>query len=250
MIKTSQLIANIEQAETGKTCAICGNNSAEHNLYDHVSSNFTNQNVLLDKEIIGAHICEACRLAFKSKCRRSSYIINEQQQIFFRNNEGLQYLINPIAPPFIFGVTKNFKKHTWLFCKVNHNRDSFYIGTDFSSEAIFFDRLMWLDIIPLLQKLYEAGFSKKDLRTLNPSLHRFKQIEDENIIEDWYKKHYLFLSQFHNNLAYEIILMLMARPEKPKANKSKKESNQNERDKQRQTDTPYCGDLFSSTKGP
>lgn len=223
--------------DNNRLCIVCNKQSGIEKLFKVVSSNFTAYELLYKnkKELV----CQDCIDILKNpKMRRSSWIQDKKQTIFFKNNESLQYILNLsnyIEIPFRIGFTKSFKKHTFLQSVWNYDYNNFKIGTDFAG-TIEFDKNSLINCIYLLQFLYRLGFSKEDLKNLSPSLHRFNQFQNKNMKKLWYKKYRPYLKKYNNNPVYDMIIIMLKRDE---------EELKNARKQRKHASTVASGYLFS-----
>lgn len=214
---TQILAPKVELKRTNNKCCMCNNECGAILLRKAVSPNFTNYNILKNDS---GYVCLGCYHILKEpRFRRSSWIANQKEIIFFKNNQGLRYLLHALSPPFIFGFTQSFKKHLFLFSSVNYSAEKFIIGTDFAG-AVLFEKRRWAQVIEYLDRLYKLGFSKEDLKSLSPSLHRFKNIDIKYKV--WHTKYVLYLRHYNNNPVYEIILKMIYREDNFNKNKAER----------------------------
>jgi CRISPR type IV-associated protein Csf1 len=150
-------------------CAICGaENQAGLPIKKAVSSNFNDWRYMkYDSNSICCN-CAACldSSALDGKALRNySFIATESELRILSHSDIAQSIMNPPEPPFVFVVTFTHKKHAFWEACINKNRDRFVVATETGSVKI--ERGEFTEQYKLCQRLYDAGFSKEEIRMGN-----------------------------------------------------------------------------------
>lgn len=153
-------------AETNITCGICGSYGSGFKVKDVVSSNFTGWHYLTHGK---DHICVNCQACLDSKSlngkalRNYSFIATEDEMKVLQHSEIALNILNPPIPPFVFVVTYTHKKHAFLNAVLNDNRERLNVALEMG--YVKFSRQVFIARHNEARKLYDAGFSKEEIRT-------------------------------------------------------------------------------------
>ncbi|NUU96744.1 hypothetical protein [Marinitoga sp. 1138] len=151
-------------------CVLCGNKGRGFSINKVVSGNFTAWEFLN----AGTIFCETCASSYKEqKLRRKSWIANQNEIIYFKNDDAEHYLFNPLEPPFFIHIAKKGQKQTWLslFNVPAYNKNAYMFSYENFNYGIYFEKnkaKKYLDLIKFLLKkkvvkseLYQGIFKSK-----------------------------------------------------------------------------------------
>lgn len=160
--------------EMQNTCALCGTDVTKVvQIKDVISSNFTNFEYFKYKT---NYLCIDCAKCLKEdKLRKSNFMADEEQIIYFKQNEIEKYIFNikeHIKKPFIFAITRSFKKHNSFKCNINYDYENFYIQEE--DKKYLFNVEEMKKLYKILNEAY-LHFTKDEMLTGN---YRFISVEE------------------------------------------------------------------------
>jgi len=139
-------------------CCFCNNDEAKEIIKP--SGTFTDYDILKTK-----HICSFCNSIYKdAKYRRSCWILNNKDSIFFSKDKILENILNiKIKPPFKVFITTSYKKHGYYKTVWNYSLDNFQIR--FDDLDIDFGKEKAIEILNIIETFYYNGFIKKEIES-------------------------------------------------------------------------------------
>lgn len=141
--------------------------------------------------------------------RNFSFIVNDYKLVLLKNSEIMDYILNPIKPPFRFCISFSNKKHLYFKSKINLSKEFYTVTTDLGDCEVSVGRIK--KIFPILQKWYtvipgkedttqkETWFTKQDI--LHGS-RNFKRIEQYGY--DYFEENQI-LNLYRNTLFLKIL---------------------------------------------
>lgn len=185
-ILSKNITINIKKVEQIQTkCSLCGKEVDKAvNLKNVVSDNFTNYEFFKYKT---DYICVNCAKCIKDdKLRKHNFIADNSKIILFKQLDIEKYIFNIadyIEVPFVFAITRSFKKHNSFKCNINYDYNNFYIQEE-DRKYIFYVKEM-KNLYEILNIAY-LNFTKDELITGNYNfysiekygLENFKQLEE------------------------------------------------------------------------
>lgn len=170
--RSVEIYENIEGS-----CVVCGRKTAQGHKTDY-SSNFTLWSLLQ----AGNCICPECyELTRNQKYRRSMWVANEEEIIFFKKKDMLEHILNPPKPPFAMYLTKTWQKQGFfkLINKVNYSRENYFTALDM--EIFFVNRHVADKMASFGEELRDRGLTKKELKTGEVLAYRYKEFHISQI---------------------------------------------------------------------
>ena len=187
-MKATELLANsldasfnnIDIVET--ICAMCGKKVSEAiQIKNVISSNFTNFEYFKYKT---NYLCKDCAKCLKDdRLRKNNFIADKKKIIFFKQNDIEKYIFElekHIEIPFIFAITKTFKKHNSFKCKLNYDYKYFYIQEE--DKRYLCDVKKMKEVYRELNNAY-LYFTKEELLTGNYRLINTEKYGKNKFIE-------------------------------------------------------------------
>lgn len=200
------LISHVENLKGKKegVCVLCGNKGKGFEINKVVSGNFTAWEFLN----AGTIFCETCASVYKDqKLRRKSWIANENQIIFFKNDEAEKYLFNPLEPPFYLHIAKKGQKQTWIamFNVPALNKDNYMFTYENFNYGIYFEKKKAKEFLNIIKFLLLKKVTKAELYQGN-----FKAKTWEKAIKEKYDDK-LFLAKEHSQNPLWMVMVDVAR---------------------------------------
>lgn len=175
------------------TCCICGDENVKGDPTKKVlSSNFTDTDILKPGDMICTY-CSVC-IGFKQKkteaLRCTSFIATENNLMKLKREDCYKYVINPPELPFVFGVTKSYKKHISFKTIVNYDRNIFHVRTD--NYVIKIDTKKDVKLLEIINKWYtrksktQTYFTKNEIMNGCLNIKKIKDYGNDYFEEDQY----------------------------------------------------------------
>lgn len=198
-------------------CALCGQKISEAvQIKDVISSNFTNFEYFKYKT---NYLCIDCAKCLKDdELRKNNFIADQNKIILFKQNELEAYIFELekyIGIPFVFAITRSFKKHNSFKCNLNYDYNTFYIQEE--DKKYLFD-------VKRMQKLYKTlneaylHFTKDELLTGN-----YRIISVEEYGNDNFLKLENILKQFRGTHQFNLLIYMLNSEKRNEYIKMKKE---------------------------
>lgn len=218
-ILSKNLNIDVCQIKTIKTmCSLCGDIVNEGvKIKDAVSSNFTNFEYFKYKT---DYICINCAKCLKDdKLRKNNFLADKEKIIYFKQNEIENYIFNIkkyVKKPFIFAITRSFKKHNSFKCNLNYNYEEFYIQEE--DKKYLFNIKEMKELYKTLNEAY-LHFTKDEMLTGN-----YKFISVEEYGNDNFLKLENILKQYRGTHKFDLLIyMLNSKKRNVYINKKKEE---------------------------
>jgi len=157
------------------SCIVCGN-FVNDGFKAKLKPTFTSGEFLQN----GDCICPTCNFVMNNPIfRRKNWIINEKEFRTLKNTEIIQFLVNPLDPPFAFYLTRTYKKHGWLLLvnRINFSRKMYFLAMDY--RLLFVDKDKIKRFNEKVTYLLEKGISKSSLLSGKLKLHEFRNLENK-----------------------------------------------------------------------
>lgn len=212
-------LKDIEQIET--QCCLCGNKNKEVIKAKKIlSEKFTNYEYLKFKS---DYMCTDCAKCIKDdRLRKNNFLADEDHIIFLKQNEIENYIFEVgkyIKIPFLFAITRSFKKHNSFKCNLNYDYDYFYIQEE--DKKYLFDVKEMKKLYKILEDAY-LFFTKEEMITGN---YKFMSIEKYG------KKKFLKLEEILNKHRgthqFELLIYILNSEKRNEYIKRKKEEEKN-----------------------
>jgi len=214
---------NMDLVFANSVCSLCGKKIEYGVLRKYFfSSNFTNHDELKSKSDF---LCKECAFCLGNRdLRVNNFICASENKIYlFKKNDIEKYIFDlekKIKPPFIFAVTKSFKKHMTFKTKINFSLNKFNIF--FENHNVLFCKAEHIYIYSILKNLYNS-FSKDELNNLDScSFLNIEKFGFKLFLE--YRKE---LKQFEKTKIYNFLVYILNSEEKLEKIKNKIEINKN-----------------------
>lgn len=185
--------SNIKDVENVNTvCAFTGKQITEGvHKSNAIKKTFTDHSLLrYDSDYIGIDAYATMDNVIQGQkgmvsLRNFSFICNDERLILLKNSEIVNYIKNPVDPPFVFCISFSNKKHLAIKSKINHSKNRYVVTTD-AGDCIIDEKEVDY-ILPVIQNWYTVVAEKKDTQSqptfftkeeiLNGS-NNYKRIED------------------------------------------------------------------------
>jgi len=137
-----------------------------------IPASFMDDEYLSDSPEICVY-CAAC-ISAKDGLRKTSFLATPSKLLKLKRSELWQHLMNPPSDePFAFAITFSGKKHIAFRAKVNlPGQQPYYVETDRGRVALWPQKRRLLIIT--IQRWYDFGFTKTDIRLGSTNLKRIQ----------------------------------------------------------------------------
>ena len=211
----------IEKIET--KCTICGEKINEAiQIKNVISGNFTNFEYFKYKT---NYLCIDCAKCLKDdKLRKNNFIADKNKIILFKQNEIEKYIFEVdkyIEIPFIFAITRSFKKHNSFKCKLNYDYKYFFIQEE--DKKYIFDTENMKKLYEILNDAYLC-FTKEELLTGNYRFISIEQYGKEN-----FQKLETVLRKYRETHQFDLLIYMLNSERRNEYIKQKKEEKNNGR---------------------
>lgn len=208
-------IKNIEKQDTkcclcGKEVTICVKNKKI------LSENFTNYEYMRFKS---DYMCINCAKCIKDdRLRKNNFIADKEKIILFKQNELEKYVFELdkyTTIPFVFAITRSFKKHNSFKCNLNYDYKHFYIQEE--DKKYLFNVETMKKLYKILDNAY-LQFTKDEMLTGN-----YKFINIDKYGKDRFIKLENILSQHRGTHQFNLLIYMLNSERRNKYIKIKKE---------------------------
>jgi CRISPR type IV-associated protein Csf1 len=156
------------------TCGICGLQGAAPYEF---SSSFMNWDLVRARAL-----CEACAFCMREAgLRYNSFVCTPGRLQPLGRSELVQMLFSPPEPPFVFCVTRSYKKHNAIRARVNYSRERYHIRMEDLEPEI--RPGPHAQIFDAMRRLYLAGITKQELAAGQVSHRKLKSLGLEAWLE-------------------------------------------------------------------
>lgn len=219
-------IKNIE--ETNTQCCICSKKIKIGVKNKKVlSDNFTNYEYMKSKS---DYMCIDCAKCIKDdRLRKNNFIADKEKLILFKQNELEKYIFELdkyITIPFIFAITRSFKKHNSFKCNLNYDYKCFYIQEE--DKKYLFDVEIMKTLYKILDDAY-LQFTKDEMLTGN-----YKFINIEQYGRDEFIKLENILSRYRGTHQFNLLIYMLNSERRNEFIKRKKEKEKEWKKKRKQ----------------
>lgn len=146
-----------------------------------LSEKFTNYEYMKFKS---DYICIDCAKCIKDeRLRKNNFIASEKELILFKQNELKKYIFELekyTTTPFVFAITRSFKKHNSFKCNLNYDYKCFYIQEE--DKKYLFDVEKMKTLYKILENAY-LQFTKDEMLTGNYRFINIDQYGKDRFIE-------------------------------------------------------------------
>ena len=216
-------LEHIENVDT--ICLFTGQHIKKGIHKKHViKSTFTDLEYLkYDSDYVSIDIAATMTNLISSKTRPSSlrnfsFMANDNKILFLSRNQLLEYLLEPIDPPFFFCLSFNNKKHLAFKSSINFSKTNYKITTDIGDCIIDIEKVN--KILPVIQNWYTVIPEKSTTKTL-PTYFTKEEIlkgsQNINRIEKYkgdYFKENSFIESYRNTLFLKILVHCLIKIDK------------------------------------
>lgn len=169
----TEIIARHIERKTGEqkpgVCAICGMEREETMSLARAGSSFNNFDLL---RYPSNRLCVYCVSCMCNRLRFTNFTATEQALIEFKRDGIIEHLFNPPNPPFVFCITRSYKKQNAIRARVNYSKEQFHIRIE--DEELLFEPEKAKPVHADLERLLGI-FSKTEIASGN---YRPKRIEE------------------------------------------------------------------------
>jgi hypothetical protein len=152
-------------------CWLCGGLTHGHGTprKKTIKPTFTNHDIA--KYPPSDSICEACTWGLSQMSLRNYSIVATKEGLLHPSKLQIRdMLIKPPESPFVFTIAISGQKWLHILARVNYSSAIFYVQyeeTQIQIKPIYFHHL-----IEPIEKLYNGGFTKDEIRTGNYQIHK------------------------------------------------------------------------------
>lgn len=198
-------------------CCMCGKEYTEAiKIKKILSEHFTNYEYFKYKT---DYMCLNCAKCLKDdRLRKNNFIADKNKIILFKQNEIEKYIYEMekyVSTPFVFAVTRSFKKHNSFKCKLNYDYKYFYIQEE--DKKYIFDVEKMKKLYEILNEAY-LHFTKDEMIT---GIYKFASIEKYGI--DNFIKLENILKEYRGTHKFNLLIYMLNSEKRNEYIKTKKE---------------------------
>lgn len=176
-------------------CAICGIETDKTLSIAKAGSSFNNYDLL---RYPSKRLCVNCVSCMCNRLRFTNFTATEKELLEFKREDIIKHLFNPPEPPFVFCITRSYKKQNAIRARVNYSSEQFFVRIE--DEELLFEPKKMSQLCKDLTELLRV-FNKTEIATGDYRQKRIQKFGLQRLIELEQR-----ISGWRKHLAFDLIL--------------------------------------------